>query len=372
MSAVSPSNPFVIAYKIRCTNCNQPGHHIRHCDQPVSSYGVIAFRINDPSWSQVGTVDQPLPLEKLEFLMVQRRNSYGFVEIIRGKYKLDDLSYLRTIIAETTKEEQEALLTHSFDTLWRNMWGVENKNYKHDFEVSRIKFQKISAGVEDTGTKQVITLAQLIQENKSSWSTPEWGFPKGKPNVHETTMETAEREFCEETGLKPGDFYLFENVYPFQESFYGTNQTQYKHIYYLAYMLPHVEVRMKNEDAVMAREIGDIKWHSYSDALARIRDYNNEKKELLLQVYKVLRDYIPLMIGPAVNPMAGTIGIGVVMTTGGFSGGSGVDTGSEAYMEEESEGEVSNREQDVAERAKKTHIIDGKSYASAARSGSGG
>ena len=348
----SPSNPFLQTYKIRCTNCNQHGHHIRHCDQPVSSYGVIAFRINDPSWNQVSAIHGPdpqLPLNALEFLMVQRRNSYGFVEIIRGKYKLNDLSYLRTIIAETTKVEQEALLTHSFETLWRNMWGVENKNYKHDFEVSREKFLKIVAGIEDTASKKVITLAQLIQENKSSWATPEWGFPKGKPNVHESTMETAEREFCEETGLEPGDFYIFENVYPFQESFYGTNQTQYKHIYYLAYMLPHVAVSMKNDDAVMAREIGDIKWHSYNDALVRIRDYNNQKKELLLQVHKVLQEYIPLLLGPALNPAP-------IMEIQASSG-------------KVSEEEVSNREQDVADRFKKNHVVDGKSYASAVGGG---
>ena len=368
MSASSPSNPYLLPYKIRCTNCNQFGHHIRHCDQPVSSYGLIAFRINDPSWNQASIIhghEPQLPIEKLEFLMIQRRNSYGFVEIIRGKYKLDDLSYLRTIIAETTKEEQAELLTQPFEILWRNMWGVENKNYKHDFEVSRLKFQKITAGVEEASTKQIITLAQLIQENKTSWTTPEWGFPKGKPNNHETTVETAEREFCEETGLEPGDFDVFENVYPFQESFYGTNQTQYKHIYYLAYMLPHVAVHMKKDDIVMTREIGDIKWFSYSDALAHIRDYNNEKKELLLQVHKVLREYIPLMIGPAVTPVARTIGYVLGVET--------VDcSGEVACVSEEVEEEVSNREHDDADRPKKTHIVDGKSYASAARPGGRG
>jgi 8-oxo-dGTP pyrophosphatase MutT (NUDIX family) len=346
MSA-SPSNPFVQPYKIRCTNCNQQGHHIRHCEQPVSSYGVIAFRVTDSSWNQVAALHgrgEVLPLDKIQFLMVQRRNTYGFVEIIRGKYKTNDLSYLRTIIAETTKVEQDALLSQSFETLWKNMWGVENKNYKHDFEMSREKFLRMSAGVEDPHTKQRITLAQLIHENKSSWPTPEWGFPKGKPNLHESTLETAEREFCEETGLMTGDFHIFENIYPFQENFYGTNQTQYKHVYYLAYMMPSVAVRMNHEDAVMAREIGDIAWFSYSDALAHIRDYNNEKKELLLQVHKVLRDYIPLLIGPAVACVGA--------------------------LEEE---EPINREQHVAESvSKKSHIVGGKSYASAARgSGSG-
>lgn len=290
--------------KIRCTNCNQYGHHIRYCIQPVSSYGLIAFRVADPSWNQqaaLGTsasASECIPLNKLQFLMIQRRNTYGFVEIIRGKYKLNDITYLRSIISETTHKEQEDLLMLDFDTLWRNMWGQENKNYKHDFEVSKEKFQKISAGIEDPHTKERYTLAQLICENKTDWRTAEWGFPKGKPNLNESSLETAEREFCEETGLAREQFYIFENLYPFQETFYGTNQIQYKLIYYLAYIPYNVTVKLKKDDEIMTREIGDICWVSYEDALRKIRFYNNEKKDLLIQVYNVLKNYCPLLIGP--------------------------------------------------------------------------
>lgn len=287
--------------KICCTNCKQYGHHIRHCIQPVSSYGLIAFRIADPTWNQQATLNAGLdciPVDKLQFLMIQRRNTYGFVEIIRGKYKLNDISYLRSIISETTRKEQEDLLMLDFDALWRNMWGQENKNYKHDFEISKEKFQKISAGVEDPLTRERYTLAQLICENKTDWKTAEWGFPKGKPNLNESSLETAEREFCEETGLPREKFHIFENLFPFQEMFYGTNQIQYKLIYYLAYIPYNVTVKMKKDDEIMLREIGDISWVSYEDALRKIRFYNNEKKDLLIQIYNVLKNYCPLLIGP--------------------------------------------------------------------------
>lgn len=230
--------------------------------------------------------------------MIQRRNTYGFVEIIRGKYKLNDIPYLRSIISETTRKEQEDLLMLDFDTLWRNMWGQENKNYKHDFEVSKEKFQKISAGVEDPFTRERHTLAQLVCENRTDWRTAEWGFPKGKPNLNESSLETAEREFCEETGLARDQFYIFENLYPFQETFYGTNEVQYKLIYYLAYIPYNVTVKLKKDDEIMTREIGDIAWVSYEDALRKIRFYNNEKKDLLIQIYNVLKNYCPLLIGP--------------------------------------------------------------------------
>lgn len=337
--------------KIRCTNCNQYGHHIRNCIQPISSYGIVAFRIADPLWDQCQTLT--LPLEKVEFLMIERRNTYGFVEIIRGKYKLNDIGYLRSIISETTQEEQYALLHDDFETLWRNMWGVDNKNYKHDFEISKEKFQKINSGIEDAITKQKCTLSQLIIENESSWKTAEWGFPKGKPNLYESAVETAEREFCEETGLMPGQYSLFENIYPFQEIFHCTNQIQYKHIYYLAYIPYNVSVVMKNDDEVMAREIGDIKWLSYKKAMNQIRSYNSEKKELLMNIYNVLKKYNPLLIGPITyngNYPASNMTMALENLNGSL------------YKQH-------NRELHGADESRKgqqNHVITGKTYADAA------
>ena len=34
-----------------CTNCNKPGHSYKYCLAPVNSYGIIAFRVKDASWS---------------------------------------------------------------------------------------------------------------------------------------------------------------------------------------------------------------------------------------------------------------------------------------------------------------------------------
>ena len=353
--------------KIRCTNCNQYGHHIRNCYQPVSSYGLIAFRVADPAWT--GGLE-PIPMNKVEFLMIQRRNTYGFVEIIRGKYKINDVDYLRAIISETTAAEQEDLLLHDFDTLWRNMWGQENKNYKHDFEVSKEKFHKISVGVEDPVKKEKYTLAQLICENKTKWKTAEWGFPKGKPNLNESAVETAEREFCEETGLHSGQFHIFENLHPFQENFCGTNNINYKLIYYLAYIPYNVTVKIKKDDEVMMREIGDIGWVSYEDALRKIRFYNNEKKDLIVQVYNTIKNYMPLLIGP-INPASANANAGAGASAGAnanastsVSAGTSV-SGSSAKTETVND-ETHNRGHYESADEKRNNHINGRTYAEVA------
>ena len=42
----------------------------------------------------------------LEYLMIQRNDSFGFVEFIRGKYPLHNEDYIQTLINEMTMEEK--------------------------------------------------------------------------------------------------------------------------------------------------------------------------------------------------------------------------------------------------------------------------
>jgi hypothetical protein len=47
----------------------------------------------------------------------------------------------------------------------------------------------------------------------------------------------------------------------------------------------------------MVREIGNIGWFNLNDALEKIRPDNIEKREVLLKVSSLLRNYCPLYIG---------------------------------------------------------------------------
>jgi NADH pyrophosphatase NudC (nudix superfamily) len=53
---------------------------------------------------------------------------------------------------------------------------------------------------------------------------------------------------------------------------------------------------MKYEDShslnYQRSEIGDMKWFSLEEALQRIRDYNTEKKELLISLDQLLKNNI--------------------------------------------------------------------------------
>ena len=219
---------------------------------------------------------------------------------MRAKYKLTDLDYIRQQITGTTAAERHALIHNPFYDLWTGLWGpmtnVENRQYKQEYEQAKSKFELLRDGVAIGGL--AVTLADLIATTPLEWDTPEWGFPKGRRNAFESDFQCALREFTEETGLASNQIRIFENMEPIRESFIGNNAIHYCHVYYIAWVSNHVDVRMNTEHPHMSREIGGIGWFSQEDALKRIRPTNLEKREILLRACLFLQHTCPLLVGP--------------------------------------------------------------------------
>jgi 8-oxo-dGTP pyrophosphatase MutT (NUDIX family) len=297
-----------------CTNCGLSGHHFRNCVGPITSYGIIAFRIANPSWNQAQYLSRDdctmngLDDSSLEFLLIQRRDSIGFVELIRAKYKLTDLSYIKQQISGTTTEERNALRTKSFDELWDYLWGnsstfTDNCQYKQEYQQAKVKFETLQSGVEIYGkTYSLYTILDTINE---TWDTPEWGFPKGRRNVFETDYQCAIREFEEETGITSSQYRVFENIDPIRETFFGNNKIHYCHVYYLAWIPSNIRINVLDNKASMSREIGDIGWYSIEASLNRIRSTNLEKREILLRTSSLLRMLCPMLVGPVAAVVTG-------------------------------------------------------------------
>jgi 8-oxo-dGTP pyrophosphatase MutT (NUDIX family) len=272
-----------------CTNCGLTGHIFRNCLAPVTSYGIIALRYitNDKSILHTNTNHIINNINSIEFLLIQRKDSLSFVEFIRGKYNVSDKEYITRLVKNMTISEQKLLQEMTFDELWKNIWGDNSsvKSHKNDYETSEKKFAQIHE-----------ELQEIIKENPSKWDEPEWGFPKGRRNPHETDISCAIREFLEETALKKSDFSVIQNIYPISETFFGSNQIHYCHKYYIAICNSDIKVEMNMENPHMAREIGAIKWCSLDEAITKIRPDNVEKREILLKAGKIIRNFYPVDI----------------------------------------------------------------------------
>ena len=280
-----------------CTNCSYSGHQSKQCPQPITSYGVILFRVKG-EWNQAeallqgGTTGLEAVQPRIEYLLIQRRDSIGFIEIMRGKYRIADREYVKQHLTGMTGEEREKLRTTPFDELWESLWGPPQEGshaYRNEKEQAKHKLEALRPSLEE-----------LIAECPAAWPTPEWGFPKGRRDMGETEYACAMREMWEETNIAEKDIMSIRNMEPIKELFQGTNSIRYCHKYYLAYAPAGVGEESLDTAAEhnthIKREVSRVQWLAYDDAIAHIRPDNAEKRQVLLRVHRLLQTYCPLAL----------------------------------------------------------------------------
>lgn len=288
-----------------CSNCGTPGHSYRDCQSPVTSFGTLLFRIKNKEWSQEKTLAKGVQsvngfegvLQEIEVLLIQRRDSLGYVDLLRGKYSIHDVEYIKKQISGMTDEERQKILKKDFEEIWVEMWGSESADiqYKKDKENSKNKLMALRDGISLDVSGTVGTLASFIQECSVHWDTPEWGFPKGRRDGSETDLDCALREMKEETGLKYEDVQVIHNLEPLNENFTGSNRVHYSHKYFVIYVPDGSQVKYDPTNPHMKREIGDLGWFSLADAIEKIRPENVEKREILVKLDGLLRNYCPIL-----------------------------------------------------------------------------
>jgi ADP-ribose pyrophosphatase YjhB (NUDIX family) len=258
-----------------CNNCGKYGHLYHQCKTPITSFGVIVFRMNEG-----------VP----EYLMIRRKDTLGYIDFLRGKYSVYNKYYIMNMLKQMTFKEKEKIKINDFDTLWKELWGnisISNQ-YKTEEIVSKEKYKQLCDGI--LTKSDYYTLHDLLEEsnNYSVWTEPEWGFPKGRRDYKETDYDCAMREFTEETGYSIKRLKNIQNILPFEENFTGSNYKSYKHKYYLMYM--------KYDDTMVSTnfqkdEVSKMSWKKYEDCISCIRPYNLEKIRLITNINNALNKY---------------------------------------------------------------------------------
>jgi 8-oxo-dGTP pyrophosphatase MutT (NUDIX family) len=260
--------------KYYCNNCGLVGHTFNRCSEPITSLGLIVYRFN--------------PIKRsYEFIMINRKDSLGFVDLIRGKYNIHNIMYLQNIINEMTIEEKRMIENEPFENLWAYMWNFRNisSRYKSEYEHSLKKFETLKKGIDTT--QGTFTLRMLLENSDTNWLEPEWGFPKGRRNYKETDLHTALREFEEETGIKPINVNILKNIMPYDENFTGSNYKSYRSRYFIAKIDYMNNVEFCKQDC----EVRQIGWYTYKECVERIRSTNKEKLEMLDKIHQMLCKY---------------------------------------------------------------------------------
>jgi 8-oxo-dGTP pyrophosphatase MutT (NUDIX family) len=255
-------------YNQNCSNCGKNGHLFQQCKFPITSIGIIVFRkINN----------------EFEYLMIMRKDTIGYIEFIRGKYPLNNKSYIKNILSELTIDEKNKILHNDFDVLWNELWGHSpGIQYRGEEISAKEKFKLLKNGFNNI--KESYTLQSIINEIDTNWIEPEWGFPKGRHNYQENDLLCAFREFEEETGYNRSSLTILQNIFPFEEIFTGSNYKSYKHKYFLAI----IDKNAQHYEMYNKSEVSKIEWKNINNVINSIRSYNLEKIDLIKDVHKLL------------------------------------------------------------------------------------
>jgi len=253
---------------IYCNNCGNEGHLYRHCRLPVLSYGILCINTD-------------------KLLMIQRKDSLSYIEFLRGKYELSKPDYIFQLLNTCSLKERQLISELSLDELWERLWFSGKTKKKQtdrmikEYEKSKYLF----------GQLQQTILHDLLERCNKTYETPEWEFPKGRRNNHESNCKCAIREFEEETDVLTKDYILLENVVPLSEEYTGSNGVRYKHIYYVAFYKGETDLSINKDKYEQYSEIGDIQWLTMDQCLSKIRPEQITKKDIIHKIQAFMENY---------------------------------------------------------------------------------
>ncbi len=325
--------------KLFCTNCGKYGHNYKKCIYPITSVGIICisfaplyfndliyyvkkfqsheelkqssseivkinvrpYNLSDDDihklqkmYENIKNIDEQNYDKIMKYLMIQRKHTYSYVELIRGKYDLDNIDYIYNILQYMTMDERKQIMTKSFEELWNDLWYQSNGevNREKDMNISKDKFELLKSGIfiKKNDINIQYSLEKLMKNCKYKYNVPEWGFPKGRRNIKERNIDCANREFREETNVQSNDYQIV-NISPMEELFMGINNVRYKNIYYVGQTCRKIEPKVDQSNELQKTEVGDIQMLTFNQSLDVIREYDIEKRNVILNNHYHLKEY---------------------------------------------------------------------------------
>ena len=305
-----------------CVNCNCHGHINKTCKTAIISNGIIAFHINFTNnltisendliakigeaiknefkennkpctkndyktyniyknYAQKNIIKEKIN-ENITFLMVQRKNSLGYIEFIRGKYNLSNLSSVINLFEQMIEAEIRDILNNDYHTLWLNLWQNDVNN---EFKKNVVLSNEYKKSKEKFNTLKNCYI-NIILNSKPHFNFNEWGFPKGRRKPYESDLACGIREFEEETKQTEHTYQIIDNCIPIRENLVGTNDIFYIHNYYLANLKSNNLNFNITDDNI--KEIGDIKLFNVNECLKLIKPYHYNKINIIKNIYEII------------------------------------------------------------------------------------
>lgn len=265
----------------------------KYISKPITSYGIIAYKIVYSEEDEINDTSNVLKnilkkcnyvpphcrvnrmYPKVKLLMIQRKNTIGYTDFIRGKYTNEKM--LITCLNEMTNAEKYNIRNIPFDKQWDDLWvNKKSRIYKHEYERAKKRYDKLD-------------INNLLKQSKNSYRFQEFCFPKGRPAKKETQLKCAIREFYEETTYTQDCYDIIDTENPIIEEFTGSDNVRYKHVYYLANMKRNVHSPYIDYTNVYQKsEVREIGWFDCEECISLLRSYDITKKMIVYKLYNIL------------------------------------------------------------------------------------
>ena len=77
-----------------CNNCGKQGHISNDCKIPITSVGIILLRYHE---------------NKPSYLFVRRKETFGYSDLVRGKYPIYNKTFIQNLVNEMTLNEKQKI-----------------------------------------------------------------------------------------------------------------------------------------------------------------------------------------------------------------------------------------------------------------------
>jgi len=318
--------PNTLTTGLYCINCGKHNHSLLACSDPNNSYGLLCFYKGDECESKL--------------LMIRRKHTIPYIDFLRGKYDVNNIKYIVELFTKMTYTEISSIITQCNFLQLRNNLGLNNngsKQFKSEYETSELKFNYLlklgmlhkiiicinkifssslkvvydlnfvidteSVLLEYSGiiSSQIQNIENLTGKEPTLYEEPEWGLPKGRREERESDLQTAMREFCEETGLHLSNLRIYKNVIPLEEQYVGMNNINYKHTYFIAELInisPETINKLCNgyvttntDSHEQKTEVSKLMMLTQQDAIDVVRPFHTSKKSVIHKAFYIMSQY---------------------------------------------------------------------------------
>lgn len=234
----------------------------------IISYGIACTRKNNETGNY-------------EVLMIKKRATYAFVDFIRGRYDPMKHYDLEFMFSGMTINEKILIRTKDFQTVWMCCYGKEPSKNSDKVLYSK-SLKKFNQLCEHRGGEFLLDLL-----NRSTNSDLLWEIPKGRIGKNESPLDSAIREFEEETGINKSMYQLLFDEGTVEYTF-ADGGVKYKYIYYMALLNSMQPLRYDFRNEHMLVEVAELK---FLPANAVFEFNNNRLYKTIRIIIKKLKKY---------------------------------------------------------------------------------